>query len=459
MYLLKNVESELDAANPWADDMLGRDAVAHKLNTILFTVNQPFVVSIDAPFGGGKTFFIKRWAQQLKADGAHVVYFNAWETDFAHDPLMAFLATLDDNFFKGSPIAKDAEDAKKAGKALLKSMAFNILETATVGIVKAEDWKEAEAAAETLQLKRYEEYKSTQSTIDKFKKTLLTYGQKLREKDKQKRPSIIFIDELDRCRPDYAIELLEVIKHLFNIENYIFVLAVDRKHLVSSIGAVYGASVDGEAYLKKFIEWNYVLPEPDTEDFVEYLYKKFSLSAVMKQGGDAARGSEGLTETMYRLSTLLNLSLRDIERYMTQLNLLIRFFGDQQPIFPMILALLVVLKDKAPQIYFAYCADPENHQLVIDYLAKQPNSAKYFNTENGDWMHIWLIVAAMEDNSTIAAQLKELIEKQNLTAPENRLRDILRRAVGVYDNNRFTFSLRRHIGRYVYEHIEDLTRN
>jgi Cdc6-like AAA superfamily ATPase len=204
MLLIKNIETEHNEVDPWADDVLNREAVAQKLTKILNTVTQPFVVSLDSPFGTGKSFFIKRWAQQLKNDDANVVYFNAWETDYAQDPFMAFLATLDDNFFKGSPIKKDAENAKKAGKALLKSMAFNILETATVGIVKAGDWEEAEAAAETLQLKRYEEYKSTQNSINKFKETLFNYGEKLREADKQKRPIIIFVDELDRCRPTYG---------------------------------------------------------------------------------------------------------------------------------------------------------------------------------------------------------------------------------------------------------------
>lgn len=463
MLLVKNIEVEHNEENPWADDALNREPIAQKLTKILNTVTQPFVVSLDSPFGTGKTFFIKRWAQQLKNEGANVVYFNAWETDYAQDPFMAFLATLDDSFFKGSPIAKDAENAKKAGKALLKSMAFNILETATVGIVKAGDWKEAEAAAETLQLKRYDEYKSTQETINKFKETLLDYGQKLREKDEQKRPTIIFVDELDRCRPNYAIELLEVIKHLFNIENYVFVLGIDRKQLISSIGAVYGATVDGEAYLKKFVEWNYALPQPSTENFVQFLYEKFSLKDVMKQGDDFARGGNDLVKSLYQLSSLFGLSLRDIERYMTQLNLLIRYFGENQGIFPMLFTLLLIVKDKKPNLYEKYCLESEHDDKMLEYLKSLPKSKEFFDIRYGEWLSVWITVAAVDNDGAIAARIQKISDKINNTERRNiayeKEMERMNEAREIFKHFSFRFHLRRHLGQYLHEHIEDMARS
>jgi len=59
------------------------------------------------------------------------------------------------------------------------------------------------------------------------------------------------VDELDRCRPDFALGLLERIKHLFDVEGIAFVLLVNRSQIEGYIRTVYG-NADAEAYLLKF---------------------------------------------------------------------------------------------------------------------------------------------------------------------------------------------------------------
>lgn len=462
LYLLKNAESEITQNTPWCDDTLKRSTTAEKLTKIIATTTQPFVVSIDAPFGAGKSFFLKRWKQQLQNDGWNVMYFNAWETDYARDPLMAFLATLDEEFFKDSPIADDAKKTTAAGKQLLKSIAFNAVEAATVGLVKSGDWDKAKAAMETVHLKNYEEFKTAKKCIGDFKKTLREYGEKLRGKDDSNRPIIIFVDELDRCRPNYAIELLEVIKHLFNIENYVFVLGIDKKQIISSVGAVYGQTVDGEAYLKKFIDWNYLLPKPDTRSFIELLYKKFSLGTVMKQGEDTVRGGEDLIKSFYQLSKVFGLSLRDIEQYFTGVNLLIRFFGEKQAIFPMLLTLLFILRDIKTDIYSIYCTQPEKESIVIDYLKTFPMGSQLLNDEYGEWLEVWLIVAAASSGS-LEARIRTL---ETTVAAGNATDKIkltqLEHAQQIYKYLSFDYGFRGtrgHIANYLYQNIEDISRS
>ena len=51
---------------------------------------------------------------------------------------------------------------------------------------------------------------------------------------------LIFIDELDRCRPTFAIETLEVVKHFFNVPNVVFVFSLDMNQLQKSIKTIYG---------------------------------------------------------------------------------------------------------------------------------------------------------------------------------------------------------------------------
>ena len=64
---------------------------------------------------------------------------------------------------------------------------------------------------------------------------------------------VIFIDELDRCRPNFAVQLLERIKHYFCVENVIFVLSINSAELVNTVKTVYGQNFDGYRYLDRFL--------------------------------------------------------------------------------------------------------------------------------------------------------------------------------------------------------------
>ena len=79
------------------------------------------------------------------------------------------------------------------------------------------------------------------------------------------------IDELDRCRPSYAVELLEVAKHLFEVEHIVFVLAINRAQLAHSIRALYGIGFDADGYLRRFVDVDFVLPEPDRDQLIRAL--------------------------------------------------------------------------------------------------------------------------------------------------------------------------------------------
>ena len=96
-----------------------------------------------------------------------------------------------------------------------------------------------------------------------------------------KTPIVIFVDELDRCRPTYSIEILEVIKHFFETKGCVFLVATDTEALQHSIRSVYGDRFDAETYLKRFFGRKIRLPEVsileylNTEkfDFMQYVSK------------------------------------------------------------------------------------------------------------------------------------------------------------------------------------------
>lgn len=84
----------------------------------------------------------------------------------------------------------------------------------------------------------------------------------------------ILIDELDRCRPSYAIEMLETIKHFFELKNYVFVVATDTEQLSHSVKAVYGDFFDGKEYLSRFSQ--------DLPNFPSLIVKTFQRSWLRK---------------------------------------------------------------------------------------------------------------------------------------------------------------------------------
>ena len=102
-------------------------------------------------------------------------------------------------------------------------------------------------------LDKFEEQKTP---LDELKKTTKLYSKECRRASRS-----IFVDELDRCNPHYAVAVLERIKHLFEIPNIVFVLAVNQNELSNAIQGYYGSSkIDSDEYLRRFIDIDFVLP-------------------------------------------------------------------------------------------------------------------------------------------------------------------------------------------------------
>ena len=92
------------------------------------------------------------------------------------------------------------------------------------------------------------------------------------------RPLVIGIDELDRCRPSYAIEMLELAKHLFAVDHVVFALAVNRSELAHSVKVLYGQDFDAARYLRRFFDLDFRLPQPDRTAFIKQLMEATELN-------------------------------------------------------------------------------------------------------------------------------------------------------------------------------------
>lgn len=132
------------------------------------------------------------------------------------------------------------------------------------------------------------------------------------------KPIILFIDELDRCRPDYAVDMLEVIKHVFDVENVKVVLVTNTKQLCAAINHRYGADVDAQKYLDKFLKYNFALPDKVVDRYEEgrALVSVHYFERLIKDshiGGVLFSGYE-VMDCINEMIKRNNLSLRETER-------------------------------------------------------------------------------------------------------------------------------------------------
>ncbi|MBR0212977.1 MAG: hypothetical protein IJQ55_05220, partial [Alphaproteobacteria bacterium] len=122
----------------------------------------------------------------------------------------------------------------------------------------------------------YNSYLAYEQQLYKTKKFLSSWAKKINK------PIVIIIDELDRCRPDYAVKTLEILKHFFDIPGFVFVLAIDEEQFKSSVETLFGTK-NFDGYKRKFINNSFVLPNPDKVKFTDFLYEKSGLSNIIKQ--------------------------------------------------------------------------------------------------------------------------------------------------------------------------------
>lgn len=291
-----------EQVDTWEGDLLGRRAEAMYLQRYLENIfemdvagKSSFVLNINSEWGHGKTWFLKRLSEQL-GQNHPVVYFDAWKNDFTKDALLSFVSVICtdlSNQFKDNSVVIGRIDkvisafssfAKKSAPivaaTLVKQatgMAFDnfsgVGESFKEGVSDAAS-ELANAAATSF----VEEFSQKKSAIENFESSVKSLVNEINELPDVQLPIFIFVDELDRCRPTYAIELLESIKHLFGAFGVFFVIATDTKQLSHSIKAVYGQDFNSTSYLKRFFYAEYQLAEPDYNRMADFLFREFSLS-------------------------------------------------------------------------------------------------------------------------------------------------------------------------------------
>ncbi len=397
-YKLPPIEVPQD--DPFRFDVLERQASVEAIASLLDEITGPFVLAIDSPWGTGKTTFIRILKTFLESKDFVCLYFNAWETDFTTDPLIAFLGELDQLKKNYKQKDKTLDKTKKIATLLAKRALPVAGKIATAGLLDLDAFTEkalADLVSDAVN-DAVDAYAAEKSLIEQFHKSLAESIDKLRVEGK-KPQLIMFVDEVDRCRPTFAVELLERVKHLFSVPNAIFVISLDKQQLAVSLSAVYGAGINSEEYLRRFIDLEYALPKVSAKAFTKNLFRRFGFNDFFSARTHSEFGSERelLEETFNALSDLFGLSLRAREQCFTRIRVAMMTTPKDYHFYPLLLTTLVVLKAAAPAVYKKYALEGGKANKVTNYLRSANGGEAFLNSRIGSVIEAYLIGARYRD--------------------------------------------------------------
>jgi hypothetical protein len=383
---------EITIGDPFKDDLLSRKDSAEVLTEFVGSLGETFVLGIDSPWGTGKTTFLKMWLQHLKNLSFPCLYFNAWENDFSDSPLVSLIGELEISIDalrlgeRQEAIAFEIyEKTKKAAAALLKAALPSAIKLATAGVLDFAAIKQTDLAnlAEEIANKQIEEYKADKATIADFRRVLSELVKIISDENKpgEQKPVIFIIDELDRCRPTYAVELLENVKHLFSVEGLVFVLAIDKNQLAESVKSLYGSGMDAQGYLRRFIDLDFRFPIPNIENFVNGQFMRFGISKSLATKSVGTHGDiKALRILTPRLLSLFGFSLRTQEQCFTQLAIVLRATRSNEYLYSNLLVLLICLRIAKREIYDGYVSGHLTYKDVLDFILSFPGGEQFTNT-------------------------------------------------------------------------------
>lgn len=264
--------------NCLANDVIGRNQDVVNFCSIIDSFKYSTIVALDGSWGSGKTFFVKQAKMLIdwkckresldeklqknidQATKAHpdiydklsferkhsTVYYDAWENDDDTDPILSILYSI----IKSEQVELHVSHDRGILQ-IISSLADCVTGrsiSAFFEAIKGEDF--------------FEELKKRES-IDELIRNF--FNAAIGESCNR---LVIFIDELDRCNPSFAVRLLERIKHYFNDERLTFVFSLNRDQLQHTICNFYGNGMNGSKYLDKFFDLNIQIPKANKVNFL-----------------------------------------------------------------------------------------------------------------------------------------------------------------------------------------------
>lgn len=292
-------------------DLLKRNKDLVRFYDLLLAQEGACSIAIDGRWGSGKTFFVKhsmllinaknpmcdmdegkkdniiyslpfpQKTEEVSENYDLAVYYDAWENDNDSDPILSLVYEIVKQTGLNYALEEDCNIFKLAGSVLEAFKGKNI--NSIIENLKSEN-----------PLAKLHEEKELHENIKQF------FTEVLEERGNR---LVVFIDELDRCKPNYAVQLLERIKHYLVDDRIIFVFSVNLDELQHTIKHYYGNSFDACRYLDRFFDIRISLPPADKTAF----YNEIGLESHYI-----------LEKVCQRVISVYNMELREITRFYRQ---------------------------------------------------------------------------------------------------------------------------------------------
>lgn len=375
-------ELEIPLKDPFENDMLNRKENVEVLTHLIESTYGPRVISVDAEWGNGKTTFLKMLAQYLDNQDHAVVKFNAWETDFCEHPFIALFSELEIalNQFIDRAV-EDSQSENKYDKIIeqLKSvasiLAIVVSKLVTISFRHAGVTLDINIDSDSDKKKNIVEYKEAFESLKEFKCTLEKTVSALYELNYKS--LVIVIDELDRCRPSYAIELLEVAKHLFGVENIVFILGINRSQLEHSIEALYGSKFNAQEYSRRFFDVDYKLPSPSRDDFINNLISNINIQSYFDSNNDSSVICD--FDTVRQMLKIYfvdsSISLRTIQQTIQQLGLVHALLKKDKFTYIPMAVIMLIIKTIDSKIFEDFVAGNISDLNLVEKLPNMRNNS------------------------------------------------------------------------------------
>lgn len=274
------------------------------------------VYGISGDWGTGKTTFIKMWQNNINKDNTSIIIIDAFEKDYIQNPFLmiydAFRTFMKENKISDTDAEPIVTKAKKIAFASMKAagqFGINLL-IDKIGVENVKD------LVSTVSDSLFDQFDYTPKEKDEdICKELKEDLTKIVKNSKKK--LYIVIDELDRCRPDFALETLEKVKHLFAIDGVKFFLVYNPEIISAIVKNKYGID-DNNRYIKKFVEKE-ILFEP-SKIYSKWLKNEAQLLLSKGVDSNICRYIGGWSESISKVMIMYGLSLRDTQRILTTID-------------------------------------------------------------------------------------------------------------------------------------------
>jgi len=405
-------------------DEFNRKTIAENMIKLLQSEADVSPMMLDGSWGTGKTEFCLKTIELFGKKKSHqLIYIDAFKADHADEPLLTLLAEVLKLIPEGDSqktfIKKIVPAARYGVKTLLKAGVGHVLRQDFSDAANDFD-KEIQKAAD----------KAIDSSVEsmlkdhaKAEKNLESLQVALKELADVK-PIIIFIDELDRCRPDFAVSMLELIKHVFDVDGVQFVLVTNSQQLKASINHCYGVSVKAQRYLDKFLKFSFQISNKSIRHQHSPAFASITLYKLLVQKEPSLSRSE--IDRGYSLKLVENfilnhqISLREVETLVRHLSILqvltdkAAFTQGQFLGYTLLHILSVLIHCFKPELALSINHEQYDAELIGDFLRTKEVKPFPSGTNRPEIEEVLMVILARDCMLGVEPYLpKEDIDKWN----------------------------------------------